>query len=241
MAERPVLAPLRDRHPEGRDLGGARGGQEAAPRRGGEARPLWTPLRGVHDRVRAPGSAYKRADLVFSDPGRLAAIAEVVGPLQLVFAGKAHPRDAEGKDLIRRVFRFANDLRGRVTVVYLAEYDLELAKLLVSGVDLWLNTPLAPLDASGTSGMKAAHNGVPSLSTLDGWWVEGHVEGVTGWSIGGGPEASSPAEERRKQDADDLYRKLGEIIVPMFYRDRERWLDVMRQTHRVQRLVLQHP
>ncbi len=78
--------------------------------------------------------------------------------------------------------------------------------------------------------MKAAHNGVPSLSTLDGWWVEGHVEGVTGWSIGGGPEASSPAEERRKQDADDLYRKLGEIIVPMFYRDRERWLDVMRQT-----------
>jgi glycogen phosphorylase len=175
-------------------------------------------------------TAYKRADLVFSDAGRLAAIAEAVGPLQLVFAGKAHPRDEEGKNLIRRLFRFANELRGRVAVVCLADHDLELAELLVSGVDLWLNTPLAPLEASGTSGMKGAHNGVPSLSTLDGWWVEGHVEGVTGWSIGVGPEASSPPEERRKQDADDLYRKLGEIIVPMFYRDRERWLHVMRQT-----------
>jgi starch phosphorylase len=175
-------------------------------------------------------AAYKRADLALSDPARLAGIAEVVGPIQFIFAGKAHPRDEEGKELIRHVFRVANELRGRIGIVYLAEYDLGLAKLLVSGVDVWLNTPLAPLEASGTSGMKAAHNGVPSLSTLDGWWVEGHVEGVTGWSIGRGPEAPSSAEKRRQQDANDLYHKLGKVIGPMFYDDRDRWLDVMRQT-----------
>lgn len=104
---------------------------------------------------------------------------------------------------------------------------MELAKLVVSGVDLWLNTPQPPLEASGTSGMKAAHNGVPSLSTLDGWWPEGHIEGLTGWSIGGREPASSPAEATA-WDAEDLYRKLEQDIVPRFYVDRARWMDVMR-------------
>jgi starch phosphorylase len=173
---------------------------------------------------------YKRADLVFSDAGQLIEIAGTVGPLQLVFAGKAHPRDEPGKALIRRVVDVARQLKGRVTVAYLTNYDMELAKLLTAGVDLWLNTPLRPLEASGTSGMKAAHNGVPSLSVLDGWWVEGHIEGVTGWSIGPGPLDAATGEGANEQDARELYHKLRTIIVPMFYRDRNRWTEVMRQS-----------
>lgn len=170
---------------------------------------------------------YKRADLVFTDTARLVRIAQQRGPLQLVFAGKAHPRDEAGKELIQRIAAVSRQLGTRVPVVYLEGYDMELAKLVVSGVDLWLNTPQPPLEASGTSGMKAAHNGVPSLSTLDGWWPEGHIEGLTGWSIGGREPASSPAEATA-WDAEDLYRKLEQDIVPRFYVDRARWMDVMR-------------
>ena len=107
---------------------------------------------------------------------------------------------------------------------------MALGQLLTSGVDLWLNTPLRPLEASGTSGMKAAHNGVPSFSVLDGWWIEGHIEGITGWSIGPEPAAAGVSQDANRQDAEDLYRKLRAIIAPMFYRDRDRWLDVMRST-----------
>lgn len=171
-------------------------------------------------------TAYKRADLIFRDPERLAAIAREVGPVQLVFAGKAHPRDEGGKEAIRRVFAAADRLRDRVRVVYLENYDLALAGVLTAGADLWLNTPRRPLEASGTSGMKAAHNGVPSLSTLDGWWAEGHVEGVTGWSIG--PAAASPDRDADAEDAEDLYRKLREVVVPLYYRDRDGWAAVMR-------------
>lgn len=167
-------------------------------------------------------TAYKRADLVLSDPERLARIADEAGPIQLVFAGKAHPRDGGGKDLIRRVFDVARQLEGRVRIVYLADYDSALAGLLTAGVDLWLNTPLRPLEASGTSGMKAAHNGVPSFSVLDGWWIEGHIEGVTGWSIGPRPG------EAAGNDAEDLYEKLRGVIVPLFYREPRRWGEVMR-------------
>ncbi len=173
---------------------------------------------------------YKRTDLLFSDPGRLVEIAATVGPMQFIFAGKAHPKDGPGKDLIRRVFQFARQLKDQVTIVYLENHDMELGKLLTSGVDLWLNTPLCPLEASGTSGMKAAHNGVPSFSLLDGWWIEGHIEGVTGWSIECGPPGSSSPSEVNEHDAQALYRKLRAPIVPMFYRDRERWIDVMRQS-----------
>ncbi len=173
---------------------------------------------------------YKRTDLLFSDPDQLVQIAGTVGPLQLVFAGKSHPKDEPGKDLIRRVFHFARQLKDQISISYLENYDMELGRLLTSGVDLWLNTPLRPLEASGTSGMKAAHNGVPSFSILDGWWIEGCIEGVTGWSIGPGPMNRSDSDRMNGRDAQELYRKLRTVVVPMFYRDRERWVDIMRQT-----------
>lgn len=167
---------------------------------------------------------YKRADLVLSDPSALIDLVRRIGPLQMIFAGKAHPKDAPGKDMIRHVVEVAKRLEGQVTIVYLENYDMALAKLLTAGVDLWLNTPQRPLEASGTSGMKAAHNGVPSLSILDGWWLEGHIEGLTGWSIGSRRDVA-PAEEAR-----DLYQKLGTHIMPLYYQSRDRWSDVMRHT-----------
>ena len=176
-------------------------------------------------------TTYKRPDLVLSDPARLIEIAKSKGPLQLLFAGKAHPKDEPAKELIRRLVQAAEELKQDVPVVYLEDYDMDLARLMTSGVDLWLNTPLPPLEASGTSGMKAAHNGVPSLSILDGWWLEGHMEGLTGWSIGSETaEEGDAAPENDGRDADELYRKLGEIIVPLFYGDRDGWSRVMRRT-----------
>jgi starch phosphorylase len=172
-------------------------------------------------------TAYKRADLLFIDPEELARIARAAGPMQVIFAGKAHPRDEPGKELIQRVFRAADRLRNDVPIVYLAEYDIGLARLLASGVDLWLNTPRRPLEASGTSGMKAAHNGVPSLSVLDGWWVEGNLEGITGWSIGNGSTDGGPSEDAR--DAADLYMKLRTAILPLYYGNRSGWGDVMKR------------
>lgn len=170
---------------------------------------------------------YKRADLIFSDLRRLRDVAERGGRFQLVFAGKAHPHDEPGKALIRRVLEVSDELGDDIPVVYLANYDMALAKKLVAGVDLWLNTPQRPMEASGTSGMKAAHNGVPSFSVLDGWWIEGHIEGITGWSIG---PATVPvnASEASLRDADELYIKLGLIIAPMFYQQREQWTAIMR-------------
>ncbi|HWQ70591.1 MAG TPA: alpha-glucan family phosphorylase, partial [Patescibacteria group bacterium] len=173
---------------------------------------------------------YKRTDLVLSDPDQLMQIAGAVGPIQLLFAGKSHPKDEPGKDLIRRVFHFARQLKDQISIAYLENYDMELGRLLTSGVDLWLNTPLRPLEASGTSGMKAAHNGVPSFSILDGWWIEGYIEGVTGWSIGPDPMNRADSDSVDGRDAQELYRKLRTVIVPMFYQDRDRWIDIMRQT-----------
>ncbi len=169
---------------------------------------------------RAPSD--QRADLVFEDPDRLVAIARQAGPIQLVFAGKAHPHDQGGREIIRRIVAASARLRDHIAIAYLEDYRIELARLLTAGVDLWLNTPQPPLEASGTSGMKAAHNGIPSLSIPDGWWVEGLIEGVTGWAIGDGSVST--------HDADDLYRKLHQVIVPMYYQEPDRWLDVMRQT-----------
>ena len=171
---------------------------------------------------------YKRADLIFRDPSQLANSAAAAGPIQIVFAGKAHPRDEGGKELIRRVVAAGRQLRERVKVVYLEDYDMALGRLLTSGVDLWLNTPLRPLEASGTSGMKAAHNGVPSFSVLDGWWIEGHIEGVTGWSIGPKSSGSNAAQQADAEDALDLYHKLHEVIAPMYYTNRDRWTTVMQ-------------
>jgi starch phosphorylase len=170
---------------------------------------------------------YKRADLVLSAPRELIDIVRRVGPLQMIFAGKAHPKDEPGKEMIRRVVQVAKQLEREVTIVYLEDYDMGLAQLLTTGVDLWLNTPQRPLEASGTSGMKAAHNGVPSLSVLDGWWLEGHIEGVTGWSIGSG---TAVQEVNAAEEARELYQKLRWTIVPMYYLSRDHWIDVMRHT-----------
>ncbi len=169
---------------------------------------------------------YKRGYLAFWDLDRLRAIAAAAGPLQFVFAGKAHPQDDDGKAVIRRVFEAAARLGNDVRVVYLENYEMELAKRLVAGVDLWLNTPRPPLEASGTSGMKAALNGVPSLSTLDGWWVEGCVEGHTGWCVESDPVLTG--DLANASDAAALYAKLEQTVVPLFYRDGNGYARVMR-------------
>jgi starch phosphorylase len=155
-------------------------------------------------------TAYKRPDLLFTDLERLKAIARA-RPFQVVLAGKAHPRDEGGKRLIEQLHRHIRELAGSVSVAYLPDYDLDTALAMVSGSDLWLNTPLPPLEASGTSGMKAAFNGVPSLSVLDGWWVEGCIEGVTGWSVGSATEVGHEADARA------LYDKLEQVVLPLYY------------------------
>jgi starch phosphorylase len=153
-------------------------------------------------------TAYKRPDLLFSDIERLKAIA-CNHPMQIVLAGKAHPRDAGGKQLIEKLHAEARVLAGILPIAYLPDYDLDTALALVSGSDLWLNTPLRPYEASGTSGMKAAFNGVPSLSILDGWWAEGCIEGVTGWAIGDTVGADDG-------DARELYDKLEQVVLPLY-------------------------
>jgi starch phosphorylase len=168
---------------------------------------------------------YKRADLLFSDLNRLRAIQKNAGPLQVVFGGKAHPRDESGKAEIRKVFEAAAALRDTIPVVYVSDYDLRWAKLLTAGVDVWLNTPHRPLEASGTSGMKAAMNGVPSLSVRDGWWVEGHFEGVTGWSIG-----YDENPERSDVEITSLYDKLEHTILPLFCSQPSAFAQIMRST-----------
>jgi len=166
---------------------------------------------------------YKRPALLFSNIARLKSINSNAGRIQIICAGKAHPRDESGKDVIRQIHSAIERLRGNIKVVFLEEYNLALGKLMCSGADLWLNTPQAPYEASGTSGMKAALNGVPSFSVMDGWWEEGHVEGVTGWSIGE-PNGASSLE----QEIESLYSKLEKTIVPMFYSSTGAYRNVMR-------------
>ncbi|HZW09449.1 MAG TPA: alpha-glucan family phosphorylase [Phycisphaerales bacterium] len=173
---------------------------------------------------------YKRPALVFSDTARLVQMARKIGPVQLIFAGKAHPHDGRGRDIIQQVHRAGAELGRTVPVVYIPGYDIALAKKLVAGADLWLNNPRPPLEASGTSGMKAALNGVPSLSTLDGWWAEACVEGVTGWAIGAAGDdcRRERTEEQDSRHAESLYRKLEAAVLPLYYQDRAGWLGVMR-------------
>jgi starch phosphorylase len=172
-------------------------------------------------------TAYKRPTLLLRDPARLRRLAAARGPLQVVFAGKAHPHDAEGKNLIREIVRRGAELAPDVRIAYLPDYNLDLARQVTAGVDLWLNTPRPPLEASGTSGMKAAHNGVPSLSVLDGWWLDGHVEGVTGWSIGRRDGTSEAADD---DDARHLYETLEQTILPLHADRPASWAEVMRLT-----------
>ncbi len=144
---------------------------------------------------------------------RLVNIVKNKGPIQIILAGKAHPRDKEGKELIKTIFGDIKRLKDDIKVVFLENYDMELAKLIIPGVDVWINTPKRPLEASGTSGMKASLNGVPSLSILDGWWLEGCIEGETGWAIG----SIAADQSDDSKDAEDLYDKLERVILPMFY------------------------
>ena len=166
-------------------------------------------------------TAYKRPDLLFSDLERLRGIARQ-HPFQVVLAGKAHPNDEGGKHLIEQLHVHMRELANDLPIVYLPGYDMELALDMVSGVDLWLNTPLRPLEASGTSGMKSAFNGVHSLSVLDGWWLEGCIEGVTGWAVG----TSMLGDE--SDDAKDLYGKLESKVLPLYYTDRAGWINLMK-------------
>jgi len=171
-------------------------------------------------------TAYKRAHLLFRDFERLRRIGK--GKLQLVYAGKAHPMDTPGKDGIRYIFECMKKLKDDIKIVYLKNYDMRTALLMVAGVDVWLNTPQRPHEASGTSGMKAAHNGVLNFSVLDGWWIEGHIEGFTGWSIGPAPTETELGESGDEVDAEDLYNKLENIIIPAYYNDRHTWLRMMQ-------------
>jgi starch phosphorylase len=161
----------------------------------------------------------------------------------VIYAGKAHPKDEPGKSIIQEIFRAGDALKNDIPVVYLENYDMTLARDIVAGVDLWLNTPLRPLEASGTSGMKAALNGVPSFSVLDGWWIEGHFEGHTGWSIGEGHEDLADATA----EIASLYEKLEKVIVPTFYEKPDRFAEIMRSTIAIngsffntQRMLLQY-
>ena len=142
----------------------------------------------------------------------------------IVLGGKAHPRDEGGKALIREIHQAAASINDVIRIVYLENYNMTIALPLCAGVDLWINTPQKPFEASGTSGMKAALNGVPSLSILDGWWIEGHVEGVTGWSIDDAWQTESDSE----QESERLYDKLEYLILPAYYGRPTAYAAVMR-------------
>lgn len=171
---------------------------------------------------------YKRPDLLISDPNRLVQISEKVGAIQIIYAGKAHPKDGLGKESIKRIYKIMKEIGGKVKIVYIHNYDIAIGKLMTAGVDIWLNTPRRPREASGTSGMKAAHNGIPQFSTLDGWWLEGCIENITGWSIG--PEKTHEEESDDNVDRNDLYNKLETWIMPKFYSDRDNWIRTMRSS-----------
>ena len=165
-------------------------------------------------------ATYKRAQLLFSDLERLQELGQK--KIQVIFSGKAHPNDKEGKDLIYEIVSKSKSLFGSIKVIYLENYDMWLGRLITSGVDAWLNTPLRPNEASGTSGMKATLNGVPNLSVLDGWWAEGCEDNVNGWAIG------DPNHPDDKKDSEHLYRLLEDQIIPLFYDDRKKWVTIMK-------------
>ena len=165
---------------------------------------------------------YKRARLIFSDPDRLMKLGK--NKLQIVFAGKAHPKDQLGKNIIKEIVNNANQLMGQVKIIFLENYNMWLGHLITSGVDVWLNTPLRPNEASGTSGMKAALNGIPNLSILDGWWAEGCKNGENGWAIGSVDACDD------ESDAESLYQLLEQDVIPTFNDNKEKWMQIMRSS-----------
>ncbi len=168
-------------------------------------------------------ATYKRCELLFTDPERLVRAARELGGLQILLSGKAHPADHPAKAKIQQVIHLTRHLSSDVLkIVYLEDYDWSLGALLTGGVDLWLNTPKRPYEASGTSGMKAALNGVPSFSVLDGWWIEGWNEGVTGWAISD--------HDDQIEEANELYERLERVILPLFYGQQDAWRRIMRST-----------
>jgi starch phosphorylase len=190
-------------------------------------------------------ATYKRADLLLHDIEKLKAIAARVGKVQIVYAGKAHPQDWPGKEFIKRICQAQSALMPEIRMAYLVNYDWTLGQQMTAGVDLWLNTPLPPMEASGTSGMKAALNGVPSLSVLDGWWIEGCIDGVTGWPIS--PNVDETVLDRTPVDVASLYHQLEQAIIPLFYNDRDAFIAIMRSAialngsfFNTQRMVLQY-
>jgi starch phosphorylase len=178
-------------------------------------------------------TAYKRNNLILANPERLVEMADGQGAIQLVFAGKAHPRDDVGKEMIRDIIQKAEQLTERtnmVRVAYLQNYDIDTAKSLAAGCDLWLNTPRRPLEACGTSGMKAAFNGVLNFSVYDGWWLEGGIDGVNGWGIGRRAAWLDLGDGSDPEDAADLYNKLKTSILPTYYQNRERWWEMAKSS-----------
>ena len=166
-------------------------------------------------------ATYKRANLVFSDLERLRAFG--AGRIQFVFSGKAHPKDEGGKQLIRDIFESAGEIADEIPVAFIENYDMDTGLAMTTGVDIWLNNPIRPLEASGTSGMKAAMNGVPNCSILDGWWPEGCEHGVNGWAIGEGEDDRDDA-----RDAENIYNVLEHEVLPLWDEGPQRWAKLMR-------------
>lgn len=177
---------------------------------------------------------YKRSAMIISDMEKLLSISSRY-PLQIIYSGKAHPDDVNGQEIIAEILDKAEKYRDKIKIVFLEDYDLSLSRLMAAGCDLWLNNPLPHLEASGTSGMKAAINGVPQLSTADGWWVDGCHPGKTGWSFGRAKVSSESGIdplylESIHQDAPELYSRLEDEILPLFFSRPRRWQKVMQKT-----------
>jgi starch phosphorylase len=166
-------------------------------------------------------ATYKRAQLLFHDLDRLASLG--IGKIQIIYSGKAHPNDAEGKELIRQIVENSKSMFGKVKIIFLENYNMWLGRMITSGVDVWLNTPLRPNEASGTSGMKATLNGVPNLSVLDGWWAEGCKDGMNGWAVG---DPEYPSDDK---DAKHLYSVLENHVIPTYYTKKDKWISIMKE------------
>ena len=178
-------------------------------------------------------TGYKRNGMVLSDPERLQNMAEGIGPVQVVIAGKTHPRDGAAKGMLAEIIRKADNVNRsarRVRVAVLENYDIEMAKALVAGADVWLNNPRRPLEACGTSGIKAAMNGVLNMSVNDGWWLEGGIEGINGWGVGRRTDWTDLSESNDGEDENDLYSKLSNEVLPTYYHRQDRWVEMQKSS-----------